>query len=99
MFTSPRGGPLRSSNFRTAVWKPAVAVLAEAHPDLEGLRVHDLRHTAASLAISTGANIKAVQRVLGHKSASITLNRYGHLYDDDLETLAERMDAKYRGAA
>jgi integrase len=99
VFTAPRGGPLRSSNFRRTVWLPAVATLAEAYPNLTGLRVHDLRHTAASLAISAGGNIKAVQRMLGHKTASITLDRYGHLYDEDLITLADRMDQKYRGAA
>lgn len=99
VFTAPRGGPLRSSNFRRTVWLPAVATLAETYPNLTGLRVHDLRHTAASLAISAGGNVKAVQRMLGHKTASITLDRYGHLYDEDLITLADQMDLKYRGAA
>ena len=88
-----------SSNFRRTVWLPAVAAFAEGYPSLTGLRIHDLRHTAASLAISAGGNIKAVQRMLGHKTAWITLDRYGHLYDEDLITLADRMDEKYRGAA
>jgi integrase len=99
VFTAPRGGPLRSSNFRRTVWLPAVATFAETYPHLTGLRIHDLRHTTASLAISTGGNIKAVQRMLGHKNASITLDRYGHLYDEDLMTLADRMDEKFREAA
>lgn len=99
VFTAPRGGPLRSSNFRRAVWLPAVATLTETYPTLIGLRIHDLRHTAASLAISVGGNIKAIQRMLGHKTASITLDRYGHLYDEDLVVLADRMEQKYRGAA
>ena len=59
---------------------------------------HDLRHTAASLAISAGASLKAVQQMLGHASAQITLDRYSHLYEDDLEDLADSMDARY-GAA
>jgi len=42
--------------------------------------------------------VKAVQRMLGHASAQITLGRYSHLYDDDLEDLADSMDARY-GAA
>jgi integrase len=71
----------------------------ETYPNLTGLRIHDLRHTAASLAISVGGNIKAVQRMLGHKTASITLDRYGHLYDEDLVTLANLMDQRFRGAA
>lgn len=99
VFTAPQGGPLRSGNFRSRVWLPAVEALTQIHPDLAGLRVHDLRHTAASLAISTGGNIKVVQRMLGHKRASITLDRYGHLYDSDMDELAVRMDDKYRSAA
>ncbi|MBM4580885.1 tyrosine-type recombinase/integrase [Rhodococcus hoagii] len=43
------------------------------------------RHTAASLAIISGANVKAVQRMLGHSSASMTLDIYADLFDDDLE--------------
>ncbi|MCZ6506289.1 MAG: hypothetical protein O6834_10005, partial [Actinobacteria bacterium] len=45
-----------------------------------------------------GANVKAVQRMLGHSSAQITLDRYTHLFDDDLDELADSMDARY-GAA
>jgi hypothetical protein len=52
---------------------------------LDELRIHDLRGTAASLMISSGANIKAVQRQLGHVSAAMTLDLYGHLYEDDLD--------------
>ena len=62
--------------------------------------VHDLRDTAASLAISSGASIKAVQRMLGHASAAMTLDVYGGLYDDDLEELADRLEGlaeSYRG--
>jgi len=58
----------------------------------DGLRIHDLRHTAASLAVSAGANVKAVQRMLGHSSASLTLDRYSHLFTEDLEALADRLD-------
>jgi integrase len=46
---------------------------------------HDLRHAAASLAVSAGANVKAVQKVLGHASAAMTLDTYADLFDDDLE--------------
>ena len=75
------------------MWGPAIAEC-----DLGDLVPHDLRHTAASLAIPAGASVKAVQRMLGHASAQITLDRYSHLYDDDLEDLADSMDARY-GAA
>lgn len=53
---------------------------------------HDLRHTAASLAISAGANVKAVQRMLGHASAAMTLDVYGELFDDDLDDVADALD-------
>ena len=43
---------------------------------LQGLTSHDLRHTAASLAIASGASVKAIQRMLGHKDAAVTLNIY-----------------------
>ena len=54
---------------------------------------HDLRHTAASLAISAGANPKAVQRMLGHASAAMTLDTYADLFEDDLDAVSERVDA------
>ena len=56
------------------------------------MTLHDLRHTAASLAISSGANVKAVQRMLGHASAAMTLDVYADLFDDDLDALARRLD-------
>lgn len=55
------------------------------------LTVHDLRHTAASLMVHAGANVKAVQHQLGHKSAAMTLDVYADLFADDLDDLAERM--------
>ncbi|KIP52467.1 tyrosine-type recombinase/integrase [Leucobacter komagatae] len=55
--------------------------------------VHDMRHTAASLAVKSGAHVKIVQRMLGHKSAAITLDTYADLFEDDLETLIERLDS------
>jgi len=53
---------------------------------------HDLRHTAASLAISAGANVKAVQRMLGHGSAAMTLDTDADLFDDDLDNVADALD-------
>jgi integrase len=88
VFTSPEGAVLRVNNFRRRTYD-AAAVLA----DLPGLTVHELRHTAASLAIASGASVKAVQAMLGHASATLTLDRYGHLFPDELDSLAERMDA------
>ncbi|WP_378041004.1 tyrosine-type recombinase/integrase [Citricoccus parietis] len=53
---------------------------------------HDLRHTAASFAVSAGANVKAVQRMLGHSSAAMTLDVYADLFEDDLNAVADRLD-------
>lgn len=52
---------------------------------------HDLRHTAASLAISAGANPKVVQRMLGHASAAMTLDVYADLFESDLDAVAENV--------
>lgn len=59
---------------------------------------HDLRHSAASLAVSAGANVKAIQRMLGHASAAMTLDVYADLFDDDLEAVATALDKAARKA-
>lgn len=88
LFPGKRGGWLRSNNFKRRTYDPAVA--AARLPD--DLWVHDLRHTAASLAISAGASVKSVQRMLGHASAKITLDVYAGLFDQDLDDVAARMN-------
>lgn len=59
---------------------------------LEPMKIHDLRHTAASLAVSAGANVKLVQRMLGHESASVTLDTYADLFDHDLDSVSAAMN-------
>ena len=49
-------------------------------------------------AVSAGANVKAVQRMLGHASAALTLDRYADLFGDDLDAVADRLDAVVRTA-
>jgi integrase len=88
VFTTWRGKPLRNLNFRRDVFDRAAA-----DAGLAGLTPHELRHTAASLAVSAEANVKAVQRMLGHASAAMTLDVYADLFDDDLAGVAERLDA------
>lgn len=90
VFGTARGTPLSASNWRQRVWLPALEDVAGAVPD--GVRVHDLRHTAASLAISAGANVKAVQAMLGHASAVMTLDTYADLFPDDLDAVATAVD-------
>jgi integrase len=87
VFTTWRGRPLRNLNFRRDVFDKAAS-----DAGLAGLTPHELRHTAASLAVSAGANVKAVQRMLGHASAAMTLDVYSGLFDDDLDGVAERLD-------
>lgn len=60
---------------------------------VEYLRIHDLRHTAASLAVQSGAHVKAVQRMLGHRSAAMTLDVYSALWDSDLDAVAGAVEA------
>ncbi|MGP4091501.1 tyrosine-type recombinase/integrase, partial [Streptomyces sp. KR55] len=57
-----------------------------------GVTPHKLRHTAASLSIASGADVKVVQTMLGHKSAAMTLDTYGHLFPDRLDEVADRLD-------
>ena len=54
---------------------------------------HELRHTAASLAVSAGASVLGVQRMLGHKKPSTTLNDYADLFDTDLDNVAHALTA------
>ena len=94
LLTTSAGTALRLRNWRRVVFDPAVreAGLADVTP-------HDLRHTAASLAVASGATVKSVQRMLGHASAAMTLDVYAGLFDDDLSDLAARMDAAAQQAA
>jgi integrase len=95
VFESTRGGGyLTLGQARYAFTKAATVV-----GGIDGVRVHDLRHTCASLAISAGANVKVVQKLLGHKSAVLTLDKYGHLFPDDLSAVADALDAAAQTAA
>ncbi|TPF84356.1 MULTISPECIES: tyrosine-type recombinase/integrase [unclassified Bifidobacterium] len=97
LFCEPDGAPLRYQGPSVRGWYRTAlkAVAAEGVP--QSLRCHDLRHTAASLMVASGANVKAVQRMLGHASAAMTLDVYADLFDDDLDAVAERIDAVMGG--
>jgi integrase len=89
VFAGVRGGAaLRAPVFRRAAFDRAALAIG-----MPGLHPHELRHTAASLAIASGADVKLVQRMLGHKSAAMTLEQYGHLFDDRLNDVADALDA------
>lgn len=66
--------------------------LSEVPKPLPTVTAHDLRHVAAGLLVESGANVKAVQRQLGHASATMTLDTYAELFDDGLDSIAAKLD-------
>lgn len=114
VFVTEKGSPVRHSNFARRHFRPAIrgrpasrkrrgtsghgAIPPALPEELQGLRFHDLRHTAASIAAASGAQPKEVSRMLGHASIQITMDRYTHLFPDHQEALASRLDATFREA-
>jgi len=92
LFTAPRGGRNGKDNWRERAFDPAAEAL--------GLDIvpHDLRHTAASLMIKSGATVKDVQNALGHKTATMTLDLYAGWWDDGLDDVSSRMDQMMKDA-
>lgn len=77
---------LRVSTFRRPFSAAATSIgIPDLHP-------HELRHTAASLAIAAGADVKVIQQMLGHGTATMTLDTYGHLFEDRLDDVADALD-------
>lgn len=87
VFTSPENTPIERSNFRDRVWRPAARAAG-----LEGLRFHDLRHTAGTLAARTGATTKEIMVRLGHASSRAAMI-YQHAADERDRLIAERLGA------
>lgn len=93
LFTAHAGGPIRRTNFRRRIWKPAVASSVG-----EPCTFHDLRHTHAALLIAQGEHPKVIQARLGHASIKTTLDTYGHLFDGLDEAAADRLDETWRAS-
>jgi integrase len=87
VFKSRKGMHLRRGNFARNVFKPAIK-----RAGLESIRFHDLRHTAITLLVSSGADILAISRVAGHSKPSTTLNVYAHELDSSTETIRLTID-------
>jgi integrase len=87
VFPSPWGGALRVPAWRRRFWVPGVE-MAELAP----LTPHELRHTAIALWIASGANPLEVSRRAGHSSTSFTLDRYGHLFPEADQSVADRLE-------
>ena len=101
-FPTVTGQLMRRSNFRR-LWRRKVGGSAKrvgvfAGTDLEGLVFHELRHTAAALAIAHGAHPQTIKERLGHSSITVTMDTYGHLFPSADEALADALDAAFRDA-
>ncbi|WP_026550565.1 site-specific integrase [Arthrobacter sp. Br18] len=90
VFPAPDGGYLRSARVHEDNMSWFAGAVKRA--GIPRITPHDLRHTAASFAVSSGANVKAVQRMLGHSSAAMTLDVYAELFDEDLNAVADALD-------
>ncbi len=87
LFPAPQGGPPSESNWKRSIgWPRATTAIGRPTP-----WPHDLRHTAASIWLGSGADPKVVQRILGHASAAMTMDLGGHLIDRKLWEAAERV--------
>lgn len=96
VFRAIRGGHINDHNWRRKVWHKAVE-LAGLN-DVQGLTPHSLRHSYAAIAIKAGADVKILQRQMGHASASLTLDVYGFLFPERLEQVANAVDAERTNA-
>ena len=94
IFKNRTGGVLR---YKDAARSFRIVARPHGLPEREGL--HVLRHTFASLLIRQGVNIKSIQKLLGHKEISETLDTYGHLYPDDLQDAISQLDGLFNGVS
>ena len=94
VFTGQKGALLRRAGFRRSYWRPATR-----EASLEGLKLHELRHTFVALWVAAGVNPKELSVRAGHSSVAFTLDRYGHLYEDAGEDVPDRLDALLGGRA
>ncbi len=91
LWTASDGGYLRPPTSTESWLSGAVTRCQKTDKTFPRVTVRALRHTAASLAISAGANPKVVQRMLGHASAAMTLDVYADLFESDLDSVADRV--------
>ena len=87
VFKGPRGGEVKDTWFSDRIWMPAV-IKAGIYPRP---RIHDLRHTHASILLAQNVPINIVQARMGHESIQTTVNIYGHLVPDAGRIAAEAM--------
>ena len=92
VFSAERGGPIRRSSFTRRVWIPATRAAG-----VEGLRFHDLRHTAATLAVAAGASTRELMVRMGHSSSAAAL-RYQHVMAGRDAAIAAALDELVQAA-
>ena len=86
---SPRGSRLSLENWkRTVSWRKSATAISR-----DKLRVHDLRHTYASLSRRAGADLRLLQKAMGHASITVTAHTYADLFDDELDDIATALDS------
>jgi integrase len=93
VFTTKTGGPLDAKN----VTHRFQALVKRA--GLPHRRFHDLRHACASLLLAQGLNLKDVSETLGHSRIAVTVDLYGHMYDERRREIADRMDQILRATS
>lgn len=106
VFTTALGEPLEQTNVYRRSFIPTLerAKLGTSEGEGEGrtfkpgFTMYSLRHTAASLALRAGVNVKVVSAMLGHASVVLTLDTYTHLVESQQEDVAERMERIFGGA-
>jgi integrase len=86
IWTSARGSPLLDANFRGRIWRPATIAA-----DLEGLRIHDLRHTCIAMWSRSLASPRAAAKWAGHANPALVLNVYGGVFDDESSAVMARL--------
>jgi integrase len=102
VFTGERGSQIRQNNWRSRVFQPAcqragiIRVGRDGEPEVP--RVHDLRHTAASLAAKSGFSLHEVKEMLGHSTITTTSDLYLHLFEDSKREKADQLGALMEGA-
>jgi len=92
IFTNPNGGPLEP----ITVHRDYKRLLRAAGLPLN-TRFHDLRHSAASLLLSQGVQLRVIMELLGHSSISLTANTYSHVMPAAMRETAETMEKLLHG--
>lgn len=93
VFTTTRGTPVEPRNINRHFERILVkAGLGHLREGKEPIRVHDMRHSAASILLAQGVPLHVVSRILGHSSIRTTADTYSHIYPEGFQSAADKMD-------